>query len=85
MLYKQEEGKSRYEQSDHDEKNDTDDDGRDLLRIASDTLPDAGHKAIEAFYTKSDRDFQQSCESCCRAPNATARTSASSPSVRFGD
>ena len=39
-----------------------DDDGRDLLRIASDTLPDAGHKAIEAFYTKSDRDFQQSCE-----------------------
>ena len=31
-----------------------DDDGRDLLRIASDTLPDAGHKAIEAFYTKSD-------------------------------
>lgn len=39
-----------------------DDDGRDLLRIASDTLPDAGHKAIDAFYTKSDRDFQQSCE-----------------------
>lgn len=39
-----------------------DDDGRDLLRIASDTLPDAGHKAIEAFYTKSDRDFQRSCE-----------------------
>ena len=39
-----------------------DDDGRDLLRIASDTLPDAGHKAIEAFYTNSDRDFQQSCE-----------------------
>lgn len=62
-----------------------DDDGRDLLRIASDTLPDAGHKAIEAFYTKSDRDFQQSCEKLLlpRA-NATARTSASSPSVRFG-
>ena len=39
-----------------------DDDGRDLLRIASDTLPDAGHKAIEAFYAKNDRDFQQSCE-----------------------
>ncbi len=26
-----------------------DDDGRDLLRIAPDTLPDAGHKAIQAF------------------------------------
>lgn len=50
-----------------------DDDGRDLLRIASDTLPDAGHKAIEAFYTKSDRDFQQSCRKAAAAARQTRR------------
>ena len=62
-----------------------DDDGRDLLRIASDTLPDAGHKAIEAFYAKTTAISSSPAKSCCcRAPNATFPTSASSPTARCG-
>lgn len=77
---------NRYEQSDHDEK---DHSGRRRARPAADRLryaaPTPVIRRLKRFTPKTTAISSSPAKSCCcRAPNATFPTSASSPTARCG-